>query len=88
MQLKYSVTKTNTIADELAMEEPGKRAFEIVRKFLDEVFVVANEGIKKIMLFLLEREKILVEQSENSLSFRAIEFQRQRNSGYFKWLEY
>ena len=57
------IEKVNTIADGLAVEEPGKRAFEIARKYVDEVVVVSDEDIKKAMVLLLERAKLLVEPS-------------------------
>ena len=57
------IEKCNNIADGLAVEEPGKRAFEIVRKYVDEVVVVSDEEIKKAMVLLLERAKLLVEPS-------------------------
>ena len=55
------IEKCNTVADGLAVEEPGKKAFEIVRKYVDEVVVVSDEEIKKAMVLLLERAKLLVE---------------------------
>jgi len=57
------IEKCNTIADGLIVEEPGERAFEIVRKYVDEIVVVSDEEIKKAMVLLLERAKLLVEQS-------------------------
>jgi len=55
------IEKCNTIADGLAVEEPGEKAFEIVRKYVDEVIVVSDKEIKKAMVLLLERAKLLVE---------------------------
>jgi len=55
------IEKCNTIVDGLAVEEPGERAFEIVRKYVDKVVVVSDEEIKKAMILLLERAKLLVE---------------------------
>jgi len=57
------IEKCNTIADGLAVEEPGEKAFEIVRKYVDKVVVVSDEEIKKAMVLLLERAKLLVEPS-------------------------
>lgn len=55
--------KANNIADGLAVERPGARPFEIVRKYVDEVVVVSDKEIKKAMVLLLERAKFLVEPS-------------------------
>ena len=55
------IEKANTIADGHAVERPGVRPFEIVRKYVDEVVVVTDEEIKKAMVLLLERAKLLVE---------------------------
>ena len=57
------IEKANTIADGLASEYPGKRPFEIARKYVDEVVLVSDEDIKKAMVLLLERAKLLVEPS-------------------------
>ena len=55
------IEKANIIADGLAVKKPGVRPFEIACKYVDEVVVVSDEEIKKVMVLLLERAKLLVE---------------------------
>jgi len=57
------IGKAKTIADGLAVERPGVKPFEIISKYVDEIFVVSDKEIKKAMVLLLERAKLLVEPS-------------------------
>ena len=50
-----------TIADGIAVNEPGSLTFEIVRKYVDEVVTVTDDDIARAILLLLERGKLLVE---------------------------
>jgi threonine dehydratase len=56
-------SQVNTIADGLALKKPGEKPFSIVKKYVDEIVLVTEEGIKKALIFLLERAKLLVEPS-------------------------
>lgn len=55
--------QVETIADGLALKKPGKRPFEIVKKYVDDIVLVSEDDIKKAVVFLLERAKLLVEPS-------------------------
>jgi len=50
-----------TIADGIAVKQPGEMTFEIMRRLVDEVVVVEDEAIIGAVLFLMERNKMLVE---------------------------
>ncbi len=50
-----------TIADGIAIKQPGEIAFGIVRSFVDRVMTVTEDEITEAMFLLLERSKQLVE---------------------------
>ncbi|MCA0969542.1 threonine ammonia-lyase [Halobacillus litoralis] len=55
------LTSVSTIADGIAVKEKGKVTFPCIQKYVDRVITVEESEIAKAMLFLLEREKTLVE---------------------------
>lgn len=57
------VESTPTMADGIAVKKPGQRTFEIIQKYVDDVFCVDEMEIARTMLMLLERNKLLVEGS-------------------------
>jgi threonine dehydratase len=57
------VDSTPTMADGIAVKKPGLRPFEIVQKYVDDVFCVDEMEIARTMLMVLERNKLLVEGS-------------------------
>ncbi len=52
---------SNTIADGIAVKEPGKLTLEIIRKQVDDILLVDEGDIEEAMLLLLEIEKTVVE---------------------------
>jgi threonine dehydratase len=52
---------TNTIADGIAVKEPGRLTLEIVRREVDDMLLVDEGDIEEAMLLLLEIEKTVVE---------------------------
>jgi threonine dehydratase len=50
-----------TIAEGIAVKEPGGLTLPLVEKFVDEIFVVEEGQIEKAVLLLLEVEKTVVE---------------------------
>ncbi len=52
---------SNTIADGIAVREPGKLTFEIIRRQVDDIVLVDEGDIEQAMLLLLEIEKTVVE---------------------------
>lgn len=54
---------TNTIADGIAVKQPGKLTVPIVKQYVDDIFLVEEEKIEEAVLLLLEVEKTLAEGS-------------------------
>jgi threonine dehydratase len=52
---------SNTIADGIAVKEPGKLTLEIIRKQVDDIVLVDEGDIEEAMLLLMEIEKTVVE---------------------------
>lgn len=50
-----------TIADGIAIKQPGEIAFRIVRSLVEDVLTVTEDEITEAMFLLLERSKLLVE---------------------------
>lgn len=51
----------HTIADGILVKEPGVITYPIIEKFVDEIVTVTDEEIAHAIMFMLEREKMLVE---------------------------
>ena len=51
----------NTIADGIAVKRAGDLTFEHVKRYVDEIVTVSEEEIASAILYLLEREKTVVE---------------------------
>ncbi len=52
---------TSTMADGIAVKEPGKLTLEIVREYVDDILLLDEEDIERAVLHLLEVEKTVVE---------------------------
>jgi threonine dehydratase len=53
----------NTIADGIAVKQPGKLTVPMVKKYVDDIVLVDEEEIEEAVLLLLEVEKTLAEGS-------------------------
>jgi threonine dehydratase len=51
----------NTLADGIAVKRAGELTLEHVKKFVDDIVTVSEEEIASAILYLLEREKTVVE---------------------------
>lgn len=61
---KWALTEssnTSTFADGIAVRRPGKIAFDIIRRHVDDIITVDDEEIAAAILMLLEHSKIVVE---------------------------
>ena len=56
-----SVKKGYSIADGIAVKQPGKLTYEIVNKYVDDIVLVDDVSIVKTMFLLMERAKLVVE---------------------------
>lgn len=70
---------TNTIADGMRTLSVGKRNFEIIMKYVDDIITVSDDYVIEMMRFFFERMKIVVEPTgavasaallENTLSLK------------------
>ncbi|UMG91489.1 threonine ammonia-lyase [Nocardioides sp. TF02-7] len=50
-----------TMADGIAVGQPGDLTFRLVREHVDEVLTVSEESLSRALLALVEREKLVVE---------------------------
>lgn len=50
-----------TIADGIAVGQPGQIPFEIIRELVDDVVTVSEDAIAQALIFLMERSKMVVE---------------------------
>ncbi|MGD8191672.1 threonine ammonia-lyase [Brevibacillus ginsengisoli] len=58
-----TVESRPTMADGIAVKTPGQINYEIVQKYVDDIFLVDEMEIARTMLMVLERNKLLVEGS-------------------------
>jgi threonine dehydratase len=56
-----TVDAASTIADGIAVKRAGELTFEHVRRLVDEIVTVSEEEIASAILYLLEKEKTVVE---------------------------
>lgn len=54
-------TVVSTLADGIAVKEPGTLTLPIIQEYVDDVITVTDEEISASMLFMLERNKTLTE---------------------------
>lgn len=53
--------KVSTIADGIAVKEPGQHTFEYCREYVDEMVTVTDDEISAAILALIERQKLIAE---------------------------
>lgn len=51
----------NTIAEGVAVKKPGRLAFDIIPKYVDDILIVDDYDIMEAFLLLLERHKLIAE---------------------------
>jgi threonine dehydratase len=56
-----TVEAASTLADGIAVKRPGELTFAHVQRWVDEIVTVSEEEIASAILYLLEREKTVVE---------------------------
>lgn len=55
------LTEVNTIADGIAVKKPGEHTFPVIQEYVDDIVTVTDEQISASILFMLERNKTLME---------------------------
>jgi threonine dehydratase len=56
-----AVQSALTIADGIAVKRPGELTLALIREWVDELVVVAEDDVAEAMVFVLERAKLVVE---------------------------
>lgn len=64
-----------TMADGIAVKKPGELTFQLIQKYVDDIYCVEELEIARSMLMLLERSKLLVEGS-GATSLAALLYQK------------
>lgn len=58
-----NLEEVDTIADGVAVKNPGDRTFEVIRDYVDEIVTVSDYEIMESFLILLERHKLIAENA-------------------------
>lgn len=66
-----NLNHVNTIAEGVAVKNPGKLTYKMVSKYVDEIITIDDVDIMEAFLLLLEKEKIIVENA-GALSVAAL----------------
>ncbi len=53
--------QVTTIADGIAVKKPGNHTFPLIQKYVDDIVTVSDVDIASAMVYMLEREKTLIE---------------------------
>ena len=64
-----------TIADGIAVKEPGENTFELVSKYVDEIVTVTEDEISGAILSLIEQQK-LISEGAGAVSVAAVMFDK------------
>ncbi|KPD00641.1 L-threonine dehydratase catabolic TdcB [Geobacillus sp. BCO2] len=56
-----SIAASNTIADGIAVKKPGNITYQYIEQYVDGVVCVEEAEISRTMLYVLERNKLLIE---------------------------
>lgn len=67
--------QVNTIADGIAVKEPGVHTFEYCQKFVDDIVTVTDDEISSAILRLLETQKMIAEGA-GAVSVAAVMFNK------------
>ena len=69
------LTEVSTIADGIAVKEPGVNTFEMCNKYVDEVVTVSDDEIAAAILALIEQQK-LVDEGAGAVSVAAVMYNK------------
>lgn len=58
---KLSLKTLNTFADGIAVKVPGDNTYELVTKYVDDIFTVTDDEIAAAILTLMEKQKLVAE---------------------------
>ena len=72
---KVRLTGVSTIADGIAVKEPGDNTFELVSKYVDDIVTVSEGEISSAILALIEQHKLIAEGA-GAVSVAAVMFDK------------
>ena len=72
---KEKLEGVSTIADGIAVKEPGDNTFELCRKYVDEIVTVSEGEISSAILALIEQHKMIAEGA-GAVSVAAVMFNK------------
>lgn len=72
---KVHLDKVSTIADGIAVKEPGDLTFQLCKKFVDEIVTVSDDEIAAAILTLMEKQK-MVSEGAGAVSVAAVLFNK------------
>ena len=58
---RIRLDSVSTIADGIAVKEPGINTYEMVQKYVDEVVTVTDDEVAAAILYLIEKQKLVAE---------------------------
>lgn len=58
---RLHLDSVQTIADGIAVKEPGENTFELCRKYVDKIVAVSDDEIAAAILMLIEKQKLVAE---------------------------
>ena len=53
--------KVQTVADGIAVKQPGENTFNLVREYVDDIALVSDDEISSAILALIEKQKMIAE---------------------------
>ena len=56
-----SIESVSTFADGIAVKRPGNTTFELINKYVDDMFTVSEDEIAAAILALIEKQKLIAE---------------------------
>lgn len=51
----------STIADGIAVKQPGENTFELIREYVDDIALVTDDEVSSAILMLIEKQKMIAE---------------------------
>ena len=58
---RITLPGVSTVADGIAVKQPGELTYEICKKYVDDMFTVSEDEIASAILMLMERKKLIAE---------------------------
>lgn len=63
MNERVCLNKVDTIADGVAVKEPGLLTFELIKKYVDDIIIVDDYDLMDAFLMLVEKHKLVAENA-------------------------